>query len=188
MTRTPYYHMLYIVDEYMGFAPHGHMDMQKLYRLVGNYYYQNALIFNYDSNRWNHNKEYMDYELNDLLDDVTPYVIKMKLVTESEPWAQGKDLVGFAIMPIDAQNYPGYSKGLIGPVADPDGTAIVGNVIWRDRKTRRLIPMCNKWTCGDRYQFPIETMNLGIAEFADTFNQVDLFRQCVARNNGIKLY
>ena len=170
----------WIVDRYIGFEPNqfGFLDESKLLKLVGDYYYHNAMIYNYDAGKWNREpgEEYLGYGVIDM-SGMNPEIDAMQKRLGREQWTDGLELVAYAAIPIDINNYPGFGKSLSNPVADPTGAAMAGNFIWREQSTRYLYPMNEKWICGDRYDETLDVLCSGLAEFADLMAQHDMFRE-----------
>lgn len=110
-----------------------------------------CLIYNCDAKTWNRD-DLMGYE-------VEPKFVRsarmnaVKCTFDNDPiFGEKYELVAIVIMPIDKRFYPGKAQLVKSPRYYIIGTALVGNVICRDKNTKELMPVSDYWIGIDKYE------------------------------------
>ena len=110
-----------------------------------------CLIYNCDTKMWNRN-DLMGY-------DVEPKFIRsarmndVKSAFDNDPvFGEKYELVAIVIMPIDKKFFPGKAQLVKSPRYYIIGTALVGNIICRDKNTKELMPVSDYWIGVNQYE------------------------------------
>ncbi len=125
-------------------------------RLIG---HADVIYYNFDMKVWN-TKIYNGYHLNSQ-ELNTKYAIRFK-----EQWIDQKnDVVAPVVMTIDSKVCPGWGKLVEKPKYSQKGTAVVGNIIIRNKKTSKLELYGKSWICVNVYFRPDDATCSGMSWF-----------------------
>lgn len=110
-------------------------------RLVG---HTNVVYYNFETKAWNTNT-YNGYPIDGQKTD-TGRAHDFKVAMEREPEFRAQyEMVASVTMTIDRKFYPGWTKTISNPVYSAKGTAVVGNIIAKNKTTGEYELYCKSW-------------------------------------------
>lgn len=110
-------------------------------RLVG---HTNVVYYNFETKAWNTNK-YNGYQrINQTLDTGMVEIFKGKM-EEIPLFAERYEMAASVTMTMQPRVYPGWGEKVQKPQYHRDSTAVVGNIIVKNKKTGRFSLYCPSW-------------------------------------------
>lgn len=143
-------------------------------QLVG---HTNVVYYNCETNVWNTNK-YNDYAISRQESDIKR-VKEFKSVMEKIPEFSNKyEFAASITMTIGKRSYPGWAMGISNPRYSENGTAVVGNIIVRNKATGKYELYCKSWIGVGVYDYfyPRNTVNCGVYSFVGYGARISVFR------------
>ena len=125
--------------------------------------YKNIFCYNFDSKHWNKN-QYINGNIN-TRQDISQGAQKLKIAIEQEPEFKDFEVVAVVAMTISSAQHLFFSNFVHRPTFEKNGTAIVGNIICRNRKTGHIMPMSDTWLAGRDYTEQKYTIAHGVPDF-----------------------
>lgn len=124
-----------------------------------------VVYYNFDTNAWNTNR-YNDCTIKDQNAD-TNRVQNFKSVMEEVPeFSQQYEMVASVTMSIDRAFFLGHGKLVSNPQYNRTGTAVVGNIIVRNKKTGAYELYGKSWVGVLGYRYPGGAARFGAGRFA----------------------
>lgn len=124
--------------------------------------YSNIIYYNYDKGAWNRN-EYLGYDLTVANHMTSQYwAPAVKGIIDRE--YANIELVACVVMMIEARDYKRGGAIVKAPHFDPLGTAFVGNVVYRNRRSHKIAPIGSDWICAGHFVYP-DRAAMSVGEF-----------------------
>ncbi len=114
--------------------------------------YNNVIYYNFDTDAWNR-KDYLGHFV-PRADMSAPdsWAKLAKEVVERE--YPNIELVACIMMMVDSADYKHLGQIINNPRFDADGVALAGNVLYRKRRSHKIMPVCQSWICSGHSIYP----------------------------------
>ena len=153
----------------------------KLHNMFGENY-RNIICYNFDNKLWN-KSTLLNYDILNRQDTIQ-YAKLAKLTIEHNPDFKNFEVVAFVITIIPAQQHLFIGNFIERPHFTNDATAIAGNIICRNRKTGRIMPMSDFWLAGRGYTEQRHTVAHGADDFIHDCWGLPQYQQALLRLNN----
>ncbi|MBO5833998.1 MAG: hypothetical protein J6R22_03525 [Alphaproteobacteria bacterium] len=141
--------------------------------------YEGLIYFDYEANEWNR------YSWGLLTIDFQYIHTKhMQDLKEALRWTgawRNVDLLAAVAMGVDAKYYKGQGQYVENPVwSDDCPKHMVGNLVCRDHKSGRILPVSKKWIGIEEFEEWYDLSQIGISRFAFNAQEHEWFRERAA--------
>lgn len=126
-------------------------------RLIG---HRDVIYYNYEINEWNTSR-YNGYVIS-----YNRCLKEFKMAMETPIFGQQYEFTAPVIMTIDSVSFNGWAKPVSKPSYSRGGTAIVGNIIVKNKTTGNYELYCKSWVGVNDYVIPFNAVRYGADEFA----------------------
>lgn len=144
-------------------------------RLVG---HTNVVYYNCEKNVWNTNT-YNGYKIDSQEIDTASVKFFKTVIEKEEFFIQHYEFAASITMTIDRASFPGYAKAITNPKYNQNGTAVVGNIIVKNKATGNYELYCKSWIGVFNYELPDFAVYDGAYWFADDCARFSDFRAAV---------